>query len=59
MPRLGCASETVFRGAQYAVHVMLVALKLYHGVHYVLKYLRTGKRAFLVYMTDEYHWRAA
>ena len=51
--QLGSAAETVFDAAQDAVHIMLVAFKLEHGVHNVLQYLRPGNASFLVDMADE------
>ena len=51
--QLAGAAEAVLDAAQDAVEVVLVALELQHGVHNVLQHLRSGQRAFLVYMSDE------
>ena len=37
---------------------MLVALKLYYCVDDMFQNLRSGKRAFLVYMAYQYYWGA-
>ena len=47
------AAETVLYGAQDAVHVVLVALKLYDRVDDMFQNLRTGKRALLINMSDK------
>ena len=51
--------EAVLHRAQYAVHVVLVALELYDGVHDVLQYLRSGQGTLLGDVPNEDDGHAA
>ena len=57
--QFGCRAEAVFHCTEDSVHIVLVSLKLNHGIHDVLQNLRTCKGAFLVDMADENHGDAA
>ena len=56
---LGGAAEAILDATQDAVHIVLVALKLQHGVDDMLQYLRSGQRSLFVDMADQYHGGAA
>ena len=47
------ASESVLDASEDAIHVVLVALELKHGIDDVLQYLRSRNASFLVDVTDE------
>ena len=51
--QLGRASEAVLDAPQDAVHIMLVAFKLKHGVYNMFQHLGAGYAALLIYMSDE------
>ena len=53
--QLGRAAETVLDAAQDAVHIMLVALELQHGIHDMFQHLGTGQCPLLIDMADQYH----
>ena len=51
--QFGRTAKAVLDAAQDTVHIMLVPLKLEHGVYDVFQYLRTGNAAFFVDMPDQ------
>ena len=51
--QFGSASETVLDAPQDAVHVVLVALELEHGVYDVLQHLRSRDASFLIDVPDK------
>ena len=57
--QFGGAAEAVFYASQYAVHIMLVALKLYDRIDDMFEYLRSCQSALLGDMSDEHHRHAA
>ena len=57
--QLGRAAETVLDAAQDAVHIMLVALELQHGIHDMFQHLGAGQCPLLIDMADQYHGNIA